>query len=857
MIKKYLRQFLLLFTLFSLSSLFLLSSFSLAYQGTDSSEPFFQNGHFEQAVQSLKATLIKLTPGSEAYVDTSVHLAIAYQSLGHFKSALQILRTAESMLEEINDPVRHAIILSHLSDIHLALSLVSNDNTCSILLSDKRTASQSDKKTALDTALDCINRALEKAEQSHDSLLMANTLNRQGNLFIVQQQYDKALQAYREGLQLAEKKNDNVLMAKIWLNVTQTIVQHNDPQKIDEEDVERLFGKSTFQLFTMTFEQVNLLPSSYDKAFALIGLAKAMRDFKEKEKAKQKSSCKTISPSSTKMDSSRAALPPLPPEIIPKIFPTEPKLKLDGAQKNELSQLSFDALTQAIKIAQKIQNVRAISYAKGYLAQLYEEQQRYSEAIQLTRQAIFSAQQNRDYPELLYRWEGQLGRLFEKQGDSQKAIDAYEWAIFCIKQGKIRQELQAGYRIYQTSREVMSPIYLGLADLLLKRAEQENGEEQQKSFKAARNHLESFKDLELRDYFQDECVIKLNEKREAYEDNKLSKNTALLYPVLLEDRIELLLSLRTGIRQFIVSESNNYALEEQAMQFRHALQYQKESVRIFAQKFYQWLIQPIANTLINHQIKNLVIVPDGILRTIPFTALHDGEQYLVESYAITIMPKLQIPNQMPLHEIKVLLGGFSKEPQHPDFQERGYGFSALENVAIELEGLKAMLNVPATNRLQNDDFTFSQLQKKVKTEEFNIIHFATHGHFGNEPNETFLVAHDGKMTMNELRNLVSPTKFRETPIELLTLSACQTAVGDEQAALGLAGIALSSGARSALASLWKVSDPSTAELMKYFYQNLLNNQSKAYALQNAQRQLLQHPNYQHPYYWAAFLLIEN
>ncbi|EDN67725.1 TPR repeat containing protein [Beggiatoa sp. PS] len=630
-------------------------------------------------------------------------------------------------------------------------------------------------------------------------------------------------------------------------------------KKIDEQDVERLFGQSTFQLFTMTFEQVNLLPSSYDKAFALIGLAKAMRDFKEK--AKQKSSCKTISPSSTKKYNSRGALY-LPSDVLECIWNNQPKLKLDGAQKNELSQLSFDALTQAIKIAQKIQNVRAISYAKGYLAQLYEEQQRYSEAIQLTRQAIFLAQQNRNHPELLYRWEGQLGRLFEKQEEFQKAIDAYERAIFWIDNYNIRQELQAGYRIYQTSREVMSPIYLGLADLLLKRAEQENGEEQQKSLKAARNHLESFKDLELRDYFQDECVIKLKEKREAYEDNKLPKNTALLYPVLLEDRIELLLSLRTGIRQFIVSEINSDTLETTTKQFHTDILGKKKTEGVIenAHNLYQWLIQPIVDTLKSHQIKNLVIIPDGILRTIPFTALHDGKQYLVESYAITIMPKLQIPNQMPLHEIKVLLGGFSKEPQHPDFQERGYGFSALENVAIELEGLKAMLDVPAINRLQNDDFTFSQLKKKVKTEEFNIIHFATHGHFGGESNETFLVAHDGKMTMNELRNLVSPTKFRETPIELLTLSACQTAVGDEQAALGLAGIALSSGARSALASLWKVSDPSTAELMKYFYQNLINNQSKAYALQNAQRQLLQHPEnpkYVHPYYWAAFLLIEN
>jgi CHAT domain-containing protein len=99
--------------------------------------------------------------------------------------------------------------------------------------------------------------------------------------------------------------------------------------------------------------------------------------------------------------------------------------------------------------------------------------------------------------------------------------------------------------------------------------------------------------------------------------------------------------------------------------------------------------------------------------------------------------------------------------------------------------------------------------------------------------------------------------LRKNPVELLTLSACQTAVGDERAALGLAGVAIKAGARSALASLWFVNDESTSKLVTEFYQQLQNpTLSKAQALQQAQKSLMEQ-GYQHPLYWAPFLLIGN
>ncbi len=112
--------------------------------------------------------------------------------------------------------------------------------------------------------------------------------------------------------------------------------------------------------------------------------------------------------------------------------------------------------------------------------------------------------------------------------------------------------------------------------------------------------------------------------------------------------------------------------------------------------------------------------------------------------------------------------------------------------------------------------------------------------------------------MHQLEAVIGHARFRDQTLALLTLSACETALGDDQAALGLAGVAIRAGARSALATLWRVEDASTAMLMQTFYQHLLQRGvSRAQALQQAQLALLKDATYHHPYYWTPFLLINS
>jgi CHAT domain-containing protein len=161
--------------------------------------------------------------------------------------------------------------------------------------------------------------------------------------------------------------------------------------------------------------------------------------------------------------------------------------------------------------------------------------------------------------------------------------------------------------------------------------------------------------------------------------------------------------------------------------------------------------------------------------------------------------------------------------------------------------------------LMNDGFVVEKLRSELTDVPYGIVHIASHGEFGGGPSDNFLLAYDGRVSMDQLAAMVGATRFRaEQPLELLTLSACESAAGDDRAALGLAGVALRAGARSALATLWSVNDQATAEFVVAFYRQWNDPQrSRAQALQHAQIELLSTRHYRHPGYWAPYLLINS
>jgi CHAT domain-containing protein len=878
----------------------------------------FQRGSFLAAARHWENARQRISKNTREYINTSVCLANAYLRLGRLKAAFRVLKNAQSRAETINDSVSRAKVLMGLSDVYLAVRDYQDNRTnCGIQqiretiipfaennsLSEKKDKAQNTRLSE-EKILDKIEVLLKKAEKSicqnpHPDyqLQCAKILNKQGRVFSLQvnlyqklfQQGDKYYEKpilrkepligakYQKSKQLANQVGDQVLSVQISIDYVQHAVQFyyfnkvqaeqrdRDKQEQTEQsqkamqsslkDAQTELGYKDKQGNTL-FQRAEKLPNSHDKTSALISLAQLVRD--------------------------------LPSSVLPK------------ATKQLLA---YNLLTKAFKVAEADKgnfyddDSLSMAYIKGYLAELYAEEQRYPEAIRLMWQAIFHAQsypEFQNYPELLSHLEWQLGTYFKKQGMQEKAIKAYQRAANYL------QQVRKYYgRVSQSVRYLEKKVYFEQADLLLQKAA--SAGETQALLREAIDTIESFKAAELRNYFQDECVTEL-EKKVKKVDEILPPNTAAFYPLVFDDRVELLLISNNRVNRlssFNIKKagvkketkcSDEYKKEnfrQTVKCFRRSIEKEEKNYLKKAQSLYDWLIRPLTKKL-SKQVKILVIVPNDELYTIPFAALHDRKEdkFLIEQYALAVTPGLKLTDPvrpMLRRNVRALLAG-------SDFVELRNKVYHLPCVPLELSQISCLLTTSQVTHIKEEDFTtatacsnpsaqwkntcalegnidvlprkvfnFSNMEKRFNKTSYSIVHIATHGRFDSDPNKTFLQTFDGKklnkITMNDLERLIGITEFRTQPIDLLTLSACETAKGDKRAALGLAGVALKAGARSVLATLWPVKDPSTAWLVSEFYQQS-QNASKARALQAAQKKLLRN-KYKHPYYWAPFLLIGN
>ena len=499
------------------------------------------------------------------------------------------------------------------------------------------------------------------------------------------------------------------------------------------------------------------------------------------------------------------------------------------------------ALTGAAELAGRLGDARLESHALGLQGTLAEDRGEAAAVAELTERAVFLARQA-GAPELLYRWYWQQGRHHRRLGERMAAIQAQREAIRQLE--SIRQDLLLGRQ--DSFRDTVGPLFFQQADLLLQEAATRPDAMRQPLLREARDTLERLKAEELTDYFQDRCVLDLQARITPLD--RLPAGTAAIYPVLLADRLELLLSLPGEIRQFTVPVTRE-RLTTTVRAFRQHLE-DRTTQRYLdeARRLHDWLVAPLLAALAADAIHTLVFVPDGPLRTVPMATLHDGAQFLVERFAIATTPGIQLTDLRPLDRdgVRLILGGLSEPVQD---------FPALPFVDEELRAVQEILGGEI---LLNERFQAPALAEQLRRVPYSVVHMATHGRFSGDLRDTYLLTHDGRLTMDGLEAVMSLGRFREQPVELLTLSACQTAAGDDRAALGLAGVAVKAGARSALATLWFINDETTANLVAYFYQALRGEGvSKARALQRAQLQMLAERRFRHPAYWGAFLLIGN
>ena len=558
-------------------------------------------------------------------------------------------------------------------------------------------------------------------------------------------------------------------------------------------------------------------------------------------------------------------------------------------------QIAYENLDQARILAVQAADVRLEVEALDGLAQLYEQQGRYDEALRLSRRAIARAQTTDGmYADILLRLEWRQGRLLAAQGANDEARAAYLRAIAQVE--SIRQDIPIEYESGRSSfRDTLEPIYLGLIDLLLKKADAADGSERVALLRRARDTGELIKQSELQDYLGERCSV--DAARNSTQAS-VAPGTAIFYPIVLPDRIEVIFESGAGIRRHTTT-MDAQSLRNLVSSYTQKLRDGEADDRDGAVKLYDILVRPFENEIAAQRVHTLLVVPDGVLRLLPWATLHDGQQFLVQKYAVVINSGLSMTSQTAGHseEFTALVAGMAepgpvvdklssrslaqvmnpstarsalklaRQPVVRSLSTRAPTTSAAERTAIlkeqlalpgvklEVESLAKIL--PGTSLLDTT-FTTTRLSDEFAKGEYHIAHLATHGFFGSSADESFIMAYDNLVTMDGLQKLLQVEGVRKTPIELLTLSACETAEGDDRSPLGIAGAAIKAKAKSVLGSLWPVSDEAAQQIMERFYHGIVRDGlSKAEALRRAQVVLMANPDLSHPFYWAPFILVGN
>jgi len=836
-----------------------------AQQLNDLAQQQLENGELETALQTWQQVLDVHTQKGDRLKTSSTlyNMASTYQQLQQYEKALEHYEQALEIRQKLGDTDRIAATLHSIGTVYSQLSQYPE-------------------------ALASLNKALTMRRELEDTIAISSTLNKIGVIYDRQSQYPKAIEFYEEALEMAKKEKENVNITAILSNLAlvnsklnryeqaidfyQKVLQNNPPNKatiltyigaisryLEEFSKALNFYQQALEIYEQDGDRLNIATTldnigiiyreqeKYSQALEYHQQALAIREELGDREGKSTSlhNIGIVYRESGKHSESLEFLTHT--LILDRELKNKNRERITLADlgkllaKNNQPELAIIFYKQSINITEKIRKdleVLPIEEQKAYVDGSISEIYRNLANLLLDKKRAIESQQILDFLKVQEVFE-YLGGIKSDDEKSNKIILLKQEKKFIEKHTNLLDEIGKND---EQDRDISLEKLVTIHDFIRSEKITEIKSEIKKKAKSQR--------------LTPEMLVLL--QAELKEHKK--ENAVVLYPLILEDRLELILVTANSAPVHRTVLVNREEFERVLFQFRIGLIDRREVNDISDSKaakaglkLYNWLIKPIENDL--KRVKTIVYAPDGKLRYIPLAALYDGEKWLAEKFKVNNITAASIMDLTPRRRnrnIRILAGALTEGNYSFSIGRKKFEFEGLPFAGVEVEKLGTIF--PQTKKLLGDDFTKQFMELRMGSH--SLIHFATHSAFvSGSPEDSFILYGDG-----ELASLREVEKWNLKGVELVVLSACDTGkgkqLGDGSEILGFGYQMQAAGAAASIATLWQVDDRGTSEFMNDFYTALRSGRNKTRAIQKSQIAMI-NSEYNHPYYWAAFVLIGN
>ncbi|MEQ8971587.1 MAG: CHAT domain-containing protein [Coleofasciculus sp. C1-SOL-03] len=770
-----------------------------------------------------------LAAGEKKAIEAQIAVAEREAELERERKDREAAEQRNQVLTEANRKAKQRVIIGSIVSIAALLIALISGTVASREVGKAREATKQAEKAeqaqreaqkAQREAENKASQANQRVKQSRQQIAVSQT-----ELQKAQQAVKAANENEKAAKRRVENANQQVSLA------TEKLQQAQQQAQVANQKV-----KAAQQRIQTANQQVNVATAKLEKAEqeAQIANQKVKEAEQRIQQANQEVAAAQIERDQAKQDIQNVSLLS---ELGGELYKVGQSVEAEKAWKQ--AAVSFEIRDYKLKQAMLLSN---ISIAYHELDKLTEAEKAVSDSLNLL-QTDTDGVTSSDKLVILAQALNSKGRLLETQGDIQGAVSAHTEAFDSLQSldGDLTS-LNPAIQVFL--RETVERVYRKKIDSLL---QLHKTEPKQKNLHQVRQVIESLHLTEFNNFRELFYV-----DNELVQIEQIDAKAAVIYPIILDDRLEVIFHLPSQpLYHYTNYGVSKNKLDQIVKKYRRNLTRRYTSLsqlKSDSKELYDLLIQPAELALAQSDVKTLVFVLDDWLRHIPMAAFYDGQQYLVENYAIAITPSIQmIQAQIRERPLRALIAGASNTPS---FEQ--YGIGVLDKVSVEVTEISQMI---PSELLFDQNFTIQTVKEALESRSFSILHIATAGN---------MLTWDEAITLQDFEDLLRSSQDNKlNSIELVVLSSPGTALGGEQAVFGFSGTALRTGVDSTLGTLWDVDDSAIAEFMIRFYQQFSQpNITKAEALRQSQiaflTEYLDHPDkgdYFRPYHWASFVLI--